>query len=257
MKFQFGKDDLVNNPTPRVPVCLCVDVSSSMNAVEGGNYKMTGKTIFRDGITWNVVQGGTSRMQKLREGINLFFNEIKNDDIALYSAEIAMVSFSDTADIVSDFSSIGNQAMPELKTGNNTCMGEGVNLALDLLDKRKDEYKVNGVDYYYQPWLIIMSDGYPNGSYSVLDNAISRTCSYVNSNKLTVIPVGIGDGADLNTLSKFSPNNKALSIESVEFKQFFAWLSKSVSKVSQSVVGGEYVFEMESFDNFKKNNPIK
>ena len=31
-------------------------------------------------------------------------------------------------------------------------MGEGVTLALDLLKKRKQEYKDKGVDYY-QPWL--------------------------------------------------------------------------------------------------------
>lgn len=32
-------------------------------------------------------------------------------------------------------------------------MGEGVNLALGLLEKRKQEYKDKGVDYY-RPWLI-------------------------------------------------------------------------------------------------------
>ena len=28
-------EDLVNNPTPRVPICLCLDTSGSMGAVEG------------------------------------------------------------------------------------------------------------------------------------------------------------------------------------------------------------------------------
>lgn len=29
-----------------------------------------------------------------------------------------------------------------------TCMGEGLSLALDLLEKRKAKYKATGVDYY-------------------------------------------------------------------------------------------------------------
>lgn len=39
-----------------------------------------------------------------------------------------------------------------------TCMGEGLSLALDLLKKRKAKYKATGVDYY-QPILVVMSDG--------------------------------------------------------------------------------------------------
>ena len=40
--------DLVENPTPRVPICLCLDTSGSMGAVEG-DCVPTGETIFEDG----------------------------------------------------------------------------------------------------------------------------------------------------------------------------------------------------------------
>lgn len=49
-----------------------------------------------------------------------------------------------------------------------TCMGEGLSLALDLLEKRKTKYKATGVDYY-QPILVVMSDGLPNGNRRVWD----------------------------------------------------------------------------------------
>ena len=59
-----------------------------------------------------------------------------------------------------------------LTANGNTPMGEGVRLALDLLDKRKQEYKDKGVDYY-QPWLVLMSDGQPNGNVAILETLYS------------------------------------------------------------------------------------
>ncbi len=82
-------------------------------------------------------------------------------------------------------------------------MGEGVNLALDLLEKRKQEYKDKGVDYY-QPWLIIMSDGEPNGSTEEFDRAVRRVSDMVKAKELTVFPIGVGEEANFNTLSAFS-----------------------------------------------------
>ena len=36
MANYLSKDkDLVNNPSARVPICLCLDLSGSMNTVEG------------------------------------------------------------------------------------------------------------------------------------------------------------------------------------------------------------------------------
>ena len=115
-------------------------------------------------------------------------------------------------------------------------MGEAVNLALDLLEHRKEEYKEKGVDYY-QPWLVLMTDGEPNGDKVELSSAINRTSNLVNEKKLTVFPIGIGTEADINVLSQFSPNRQPLKLQGLKFREFFAWLSKSVSNTSQSFGG--------------------
>lgn len=72
-----------------------------------------------------------------------------------------------------------------------TCMGEGLSLALDLLEKRKTKYKATGVDYY-QPILVVMSDGLPNGNRRVWDEAVERIRALCASRKLSVVAVGIG-----------------------------------------------------------------
>lgn len=228
--------DLVNNPTPRVPICLCLDKSGSMGAVEG-EYEETGETVFEDGKTWKIVTGGKSRMDELLDGVEEFYDAIRNDEMAVYSAEICIVTFNDDVECVMDFANIERQEeIPELIPKGDTAMGEGVNLALDLLEKRKQEYRDKGVDYY-QPWLVIMTDGQSNGSEQELKRAIQRTNEMVNSKKLTIFPIGIGDEADMSTLNDLSPKRPALKLKGLNFKEFFVWLSQSVSRVSQSTPG--------------------
>ena len=63
-------EDLVSNPTTRLPVCLCLDISGSMNRTEGGI--PTGETKFVDGEMWDIVEGGTTAIQELTKGIEYF-----------------------------------------------------------------------------------------------------------------------------------------------------------------------------------------
>ena len=211
-------EDLVNNPTARVPVCLCLDTSGSM---EG------------------------QPIEELNEGVHLFYEAIKEDETALYSAEISIVTFGGNAECIKDFSSLEIQPeAPKLSAYGMTPMGEAVNMALDLLEKRKEEYKDKGVDYY-QPWLVLMTDGEPNGDAEELSKAINRTANLVNQKKLTVFPIGIGKDADMEVLAKFSPKRSPLKLQGLKFKEFFAWLSKSVSKTSQSTPGETIKLDIE------------
>ena len=111
-------EDLVNNPTPRVPVCLCLDVSGSMSGPP---------------------------IDELNQGVKLFYDAIKDDEVALYSAEVSVVTFGGTdASCIVDFASLELQPNPPyLNASGMTPMGEAVNLALDLLEQRKEEYKDN------------------------------------------------------------------------------------------------------------------
>jgi len=119
-----------------------------------------------------------------------------------------------------------------------------VKISLDSLDRRKEDYRRNGVDYY-QPWLVLMTDGAPNGNAAILDQQVQRVQQMVESKKLTVFPIGIGDSADMNVLAKFSPGRAPLKLKGLNFTQFFAWLSKSVSKVSQSTPGDRIPLDVE------------
>ena len=208
----------MNNPTARVPVCLCLDTSGSM---------------------------GGMPIDELNEGVRLFYEAIREDETALYSAEVSIVTFGGNAQCIVDFASLEVQPnAPTLTAYGMTPMGEAVNIGLDLLQQRKNEYKERGVDYY-QPWLVLMTDGVPNGDSTELSRAINRTVDLVNQKKLTVFPIGIGSDADMDVLAQFSPKRAPLKLQGLKFREFFAWLSKSVSKTSQSTPGESVKLDVE------------
>ena len=241
MTKYVNSDDLANNPATRVPVCLCLDLSGSMDIVEEGTYKETGERKVIDGRVVKVVEGGITRRDLLQEGLKLFFDAIKDDDMAIDAAEIAIVGFSDDAKCVLNFNHVENQEIPELSLGKDyTKMGEGVMLALKMLDERKELYKSKGIQYY-QPWLVIMTDGENNGDAAIMQQAIDLTTQKVNDGKLTVFPIGIGKKADMNTLAKFSPKRKPLMLKGLKFKEFFQWLSQSIARTSVSKPGQKLV----------------
>ncbi len=239
--------DLINNPTTRVPVCLCLDTSGSMSRVVGGETKKTGRQIFKDGQMWNVVTGGIAAIDELTEGVKTFYDELRSDEVAQYSAEVCIVTFGGTApQLIVDFANIDRQPeLPPLVADGDTPMGEAVNLALDRLEKRKQEYQEKGVDYY-QPWLVLMTDGTPTGSNPAeLERAIQRTAEMVDSKKLTIFPIGIGNEADMDTLARFSPQRTPLHLKDMHFKEFFQWLSQSVSRTSMSMPGEKVDLDIE------------
>lgn len=212
------EDDLVSNPMARIPVCLCLDTSGSMDG---------------------------DPIESLESAVHQFYSEILEDEVARYSAEICIITFGGSVQCIQDFSSIGSQEnKPSFNAYGGTPLGEAVELAHELLDRRKNDYKNAGVDYY-QPWLVLMTDGQPNGSDSSLQNAIEQTTTLVNNKKMTLFPIGIGDEADMDVLARFSPNRSPLRLQGLKFKEFFAWLSQSIARTSMSTPGETVQLDVE------------
>ena len=254
MSYLLSADDLEkSNPTPRVPVCLCLDTSGSMLRIVRGETQSTGETIYRDGQTWNIVTGGVTAIDDLTEGVNEFFEAIRTDEVAVYSAEVCVITFGgDKAEVVQGFTTVDQiETKLSLSANGDTYMGEAINLALDSLEKRKQAYKDSGIDYF-QPWLVVMTDGTPNGSQEELERAIARTQQMVNSRKLTVFPLGVGPTADMCVLAQLSPNRDPLKIKETKYKEFFEWLSQSVVATSQSMPGEKQTLDFEGIKGWSE-----
>ena len=210
-ELKIDELDLINNPTPRLAICLALDTSSSMR--------------------------NNDKIGELNKGVKMFFNSILNDELAKYSVEICIVSFGKEVLKLLDFESIEKQAVKfstfNLVADGLTPMGQGVELGIQLLENRKKRYKDVGVEYY-QPWLVLMTDGQPTDDIS---KATTLTNDLIRSKKLSLFSIAIGDGANLHTLSRFSESRVPLKLKGLNFLEFFEWLSQSTKNTSQSTPG--------------------
>jgi uncharacterized protein YegL len=198
--------DLAENPTARIPICLVLDTSGSMDGAP---------------------------IEELNKGVRLFMEAILEDEMTRFSADISIVTFGQIVEEELKFGSIEEQEIPTFYAGGLTPMGEAMLTSVELLDNRKKEYQKAGVDYF-QPWLVIMSDGAPTDLVET-EAAIKIVSKLYNDKKLILFPIGIGDRADMNKLSQFG--RPAAKLNGLKFKEFFEWLSQSVSIVSQSSPG--------------------
>lgn len=207
MSYPINLDEaLIHNPAPRCPCMLLLDVSTSMD--------------------------GTPILE-LNRGVQQFIQEVQNDEVAASSVELGVITFGNNVELKSRLTTVEDiRGFSELKAYGNTPMGEAVNLAIDELEQRKTEYKKNGISYY-QPWVVMMTDGEPNDNWTT---AATRLRRMAEQKKMVVLCVGIGEHADMKILQNFSvlPPKKLVGLK---FSEFFAWLSQSMQRVSASTPG--------------------
>lgn len=200
--FNTAGNDLINNPSARCACMLVLDTSGSMSG---------------------------AAIDQLNAGLRQFVLDVQADDLAAYSLELGVITAGGSVVEALPFTtaeSIGSFA--PLDASGNTPLGEAVTLALQRIEERKAQYRRNGVAYY-QPWLVIMSDGSPTDYWS---DAAAQAKALAADKKLVCLPLGV-DGANMAVLSAFS-NWPGKKLDGLNFGEFFKWLSASMSRVSAS-----------------------
>jgi len=210
-------NDLIDNPTPRCPVALVVDTSGSMSG---------------------------QPIEQLNAGIQLFIDELKRDDLARWSVDLAVYTAGGSADCIQSFIGIEQIAgVAPLDASGGTPLGQATRIALDDLEARKKSYRDAGVPYY-QPWLVLISDGAPGDHW--LD-AAQRAAALSAKRKLVSLPIGV-QGADFEILSQFS-SKPAVALDGLKFRELFQWLSASMARVSASTSSDASV-QLPSIDSW-------
>ena len=112
-----------------------------------------------------------------------------------------------------------------------TPTGAAIEYAIELVAQQKAVYKKNGVPYY-RPWIILITDGHPTDGWS---NAARLVHEGESQKAFSFFAIGVS-GADMNVLQKLSVR-EPLRLQGLAFREFFLWLSASLSSVSKSTVG--------------------
>ena len=208
--------DYSGNPNQRTPCVLVLDASGSMDT-PGSN--------------------GKTRIEGLNEGVKLLEKHLKEDDTAVTRVQLAIVSVggpNNDADIMMDWTDANNFQSFPLKTGGATPLGQGIKIALDLIETGKKDLSAAGISYT-RPWMMVISDGEPTDD-SSLWRSVAKECRDAELNKkVEVFAIGV-EGANLQSLGELSLK-PPLRLDGVKFRELFVWLSSSLSAASKSRPG--------------------
>jgi uncharacterized protein YegL len=193
------------NPDPRIACALLLDTSSSMSG---------------------------EPIHQLNSGFELFCEEIKGDELAKKRAEITVITFGGPARVEIPFTE-GRDLQPrELAASGATPLGAALDLALDHLEQQKQAYRTAGLEYY-RPWMFVLTDGEPTDSHA-FTQAAARVREAEASRKVSVFGIGVGPAANLERLKELSAQRVPVRLDGLSFREFFSWLSASLSAASAS-----------------------
>jgi uncharacterized protein YegL len=180
-------------------------------------------------------------IKALNQGLQDFYNEILSDENTSQMLEVALVEFNSSVETILKPDLVENFSMPELYTTGSTKLVDGVNESIKLVEARKKWYNQTG-QKYKRPWIILITDGAPDSGQDV-NGLAAKIEADTKSKKYVFLPVGV-EGADMSILQKVSGyiqsesnlwvQMPALKLEGLKFKEFFRWVSNSMSLISAS-----------------------
>lgn len=225
--YESLDEDLLDDPVQRLPICFCLDLSGSMRKL--------------------------NKFGLLKEAVETFSKLIMSDPKAKESAEVAVICFNNEFKVIREFSRVDDViTLGDVAPMNQTLISGAVNKALELLNARKKEYFKTGVEYY-QPWLVIISDGLPGDDCTKIKKKIYEL---EENRKLTVfsipiIPSTLEDSKKIAVkefMDGFSVN-KSQEVDSKKIVELFKWFSKSVSLSVRSI--DQHTTVVDSNKNWK------
>ena len=208
----FEASEFAENPEPRVACVLLLDTSGSMDTVVANAGAGTGQTVQIDGGMYEVVTGGTTRMDLLNEGLRTLKETLASDSLASKWAEIAIVTFGGIVTVVQDFVTAENFQPPHLKATGGTPMGQAISTGLQMVEQRKATYRTNGVSYY-RPWVLLITDGGPTDEWQ---SAAAQVKQSEATKSLAFFSVGV-EGSDFGILGQIA-TRAPIKLKGVNFR---------------------------------------
>lgn len=210
--MNFDDIALVNNQSPRCPLILVIDSSSSMFVKREGS--------------------AVSPMEGLNAGLDYLVSELYSDNLSKNRISLSTVVYGTDVEEPTPFAEVENLVLPSLDRGLGvTSTGKALNVALDHLEEYKKKLDEQAISRY-KAFIFLLTDGLSTDN---LSEASKKIKEGEQKGKFAFFAIGI-DGADLEQLSTIG-NRPAMELKENSFKGFFEWVSSSAASVSSSQIG--------------------
>lgn len=257
-------ENIISNGEARIPICFCIDTSSSMNfitnrpeeytIVENSSHTVDGVRNVKGAV---AKRGYTlhTRIEKVRGVLTDMLQRMKYDRRISNAAAISIVNFDVFADCIAEFSEIDKLIKGDLISSidtderrDKTNASKGIYMALERLDQFSRVNKMAGNESY-KPVLIFMSDGDVNedlgagaASYEVRERS--------NAGKLNVIPIAIGRDANESWMRGLTKDGHVYRMEyEDEFDEVFNIIAKRIAKTAMVISVDEEISEKIEDEN--------
>ena len=259
-------DSSIINGEARIPICFCIDASSSMGFFTNPESDFI---VLNNGTTYTEDGCNNVRRVKLKDGVtkkcNLndlkrvllqMINRMQQNVIIKDSAVISIVTFSLFADCIVEFSDV-NRINPSVihnikAEEDRTNAARGIYMALERLEQLKRLNKYAGNDSY-RPVLVFMSDGNPTDIIEAR-NAGNQIRELADQEKLNVIPIAIGNDIDETWLRRLSHDSHVYHMrQEKEFDEVFSKITSRIEKVGRIISIDEELIQYED-ENIEEGN---
>jgi uncharacterized protein YegL len=205
--FQIGTNNFAENPEERTACVLLLDVSGSMNG---------------------------EPIAELNAGVQSLRDSLIADAMASKRVEVAIVTFGGQVQTICDFTTVEGFHPPTFVGSGDTPMGAAIIQGIDLLRRRKEEYKTHGI-MYKRPWMFLITDGAPTDG-DQWRHAAEQVRKGEKEKRFLFYKVGV-EGANFDVLRQIGADSEPLKLKGLAFRSLFLWLSSSLAATSRSTPG--------------------
>jgi uncharacterized protein YegL len=179
-----------------LPVFLLLDVSGSMNEiVDPENVRLTGKTVFSDGQSWELVKGGTPKIQVLNDSVRRMIDSFAAEERMETEFLVSIIVFGDSATEHLPPTPTSSVLWTDMTADGCTAMGAAFSLAKRLIENRNIVPSRS-----FRPTVVLVSDGQPtDGWKQPMDLLIAEG----RSSRCFFMAMGIGENIDMQVLERF------------------------------------------------------
>lgn len=168
-------------------------------------------------------------IEAVKNGVQTLISSLRSDPYALETAYLSVITFNSSAQQVTPLTELAAFQQPKIDASGCTAMGEALTLLAQKTDSEVTK-TTNDQKGDWRPLVFILTDGEPT------DDLNKGIAEFKKRKFGMVVACAAGMGANTNTLKQITENVVQLDTADGEsIKQYFKWVSASISTSSKSV----------------------